>query len=171
MGKRGPKPTPTHILELRGSKLAKGRGDNPRPDPTPPPCPTWLDREARAEWRRIVPELERLGLLTRVDRAALTCYCQAWSELNDATRVLKRDGKYLHLGENGYLSPHPALAQQRAAWKTIKDFCALFGLDPSSRTGLHVPQAPREGLSGFARQREPAAVEKLPFQPAEGGKP
>jgi hypothetical protein len=30
-------------------------------------CPNWLDKEARPEWRRLGPELERIGLLTGVD--------------------------------------------------------------------------------------------------------
>jgi P27 family predicted phage terminase small subunit len=146
------KPTALHVLD--GTFRADRHNDaEPKPTAGAPSCPTWLDREAKAEWRRIVPELERLGLLTVVDRAALTCYCQAWSELNDATRVLKRAGRYQAVGEDGHLTPHPALAHQRAAWKAVKDFCALFGLDPSSRTRLKGKDEKPKGISSFARNR------------------
>jgi hypothetical protein len=53
--------------------------DEPQPDPAIPEKPDYLDAEASKEWDRIVPELERLGLLTQLDRAMLVSYCQAWS--------------------------------------------------------------------------------------------
>ena len=42
-------------------------------------CPKQLDTEARREWRRVAPELERMGLSTTLDRAALAAYCACWS--------------------------------------------------------------------------------------------
>jgi P27 family predicted phage terminase small subunit len=166
MGKRGPQPTPKRILELRGSWRAKERGDNPQPTPGAPPCPTWLDKEARKEWQRLVPELERMGLLTVVDGAALTCLCTAWAEYIWATKTLEAEGRVVTCGGKvvekpdgtfevlgAQLVPHPAVAMQRSAWKAVKDFAALFGLNPSARTGLHVPTAPPKGLSYFARRR------------------
>lgn len=149
---RKPKPTVLHVLD--GTFRAdRHNADEPRPTAGAPSCPTWLDREAKAEWRRIVPELERLGLLTVVDRAALTCYCLAWSELNEATRVLKRDRRSKKVRKDEPLTPHPALAAQRSAWKAVKDFCALFGLDPSSRTRLKGKDQKPKGISSFARNR------------------
>ena len=149
---RKPKPTALHVLE--GTFRADRHNDaEPHPTAGAPSCPTWLDKEAKAEWRRIVPELERLGLLTVVDRAALTTYCIAWSEMNEAARVLKNDGRYQRIGEDGHLAPHPALAHYRAAWKAVKDFCSLFGLDPSSRTRLKGKDDRPKGVSSFARNR------------------
>jgi phage terminase small subunit len=61
------------------------------------------------------------------------------------------------VGESGAVQPHPAVAQQRSAWKAVRDFACLFGLDPSSRGRLKVAASPREVddfesfLSGGAR--------------------
>jgi phage terminase small subunit len=42
-----------------------------------PTCPRHLSREAKVEWRRITRELKHLGLLTKIDRAALAIYVRA----------------------------------------------------------------------------------------------
>jgi P27 family predicted phage terminase small subunit len=141
VGKRGPPPKPTVIKILNGNP-----GKRPLPDNEPQPAPAtglqppgWLKGHAMAIWQEIVPELERLGLLTLLDRAAVLCYCQAWAEFLLSTEVLEKDGRYVQRGTGG-LASHPAIAQQRTAWRAIKDFSALFGLDPSSRSRISVPQ-------------------------------
>ena len=57
-----------------------------------PKMPTWLDREGKAEWRRIVPELARVGVVAFLDRAVLAAYCDVWSKLCKARRQLDADG-------------------------------------------------------------------------------
>jgi P27 family predicted phage terminase small subunit len=109
-----------------------------------------LDAEAKAEWKRIVPQLSALGLLTLLDRAALTCYCQAWSELQHASATLAQEGHEVRVGESGAVQPHPAVAQQRSAWKAVRDFASLFGLDPSSRSRLKLA-APSPQVDDFER--------------------
>ncbi len=73
MGRRGPAPTPTNLLRLRGSPLATKRRDRtePKPDPTRPRCPSWLDEEAKAAWRQLVPHLDAMRVMTRIDGNAL----------------------------------------------------------------------------------------------------
>ncbi len=44
----GHAPTPTPILEARGSPLSAGRRAEPRPRKVPPTAPEWLEAEARA---------------------------------------------------------------------------------------------------------------------------
>jgi phage terminase small subunit len=43
-----------------------------------PQPPSWLSREAKAEWRRVTPQLERLDLVNQEDRATLAAYCETW---------------------------------------------------------------------------------------------
>lgn len=120
-------------------KLAK---DPPQPRQGAPTCPTWLSAEAKKEWKRLVPELQTLGLLTIVDLAALSSYCQAWAELQEATRILDRDGriievqKYNRAGDvTGYaMQTHPAVKLQRDAFQRVKQFLCEFGLSPASRS-------------------------------------
>lgn len=89
MGQRGPKPLPSniHLLRNNASKksLASLLDDVVRPPVEAPECPAHLEGEARAEWDRIVPHLLSLGLVSQIDRAALTFYCDTWADYVNAT--------------------------------------------------------------------------------------
>jgi P27 family predicted phage terminase small subunit len=106
-----------------------------------------LPRRARDEWKRITPELEALGLMTVLDLAALTAYCVAFAELEDATRVLEEKGRdcvWPILDKDGdkigeRIRSHPAVQRQRDAMQRVKQFLGEFGLSPSSRTRVSGP--------------------------------
>ena len=100
--------------------------------------PAWLGKVAKAKWRALIPQLEQLGILTVVDGDVLAAYCSAWEEFEATTKILTStadgDGRFSSRGTGG-LAPHPAVAMQRSAWRAIKDFAALLGLNPSVRRG------------------------------------
>jgi P27 family predicted phage terminase small subunit len=149
----GRPPTPTKLKILRGNP---GKHPLPKGEPQPrveaPPRPAWIVGAARAEWESIVPELVRLGLLTRVDKMALAGYCQASAELEEATRILNRDGRLIEtpaLSRSGepvqvtkkgklvlvmILKVHPMIRVQRDAFARVRAFLTEFGLSPSTRT-------------------------------------
>ena len=76
MGKRGPRPTPTSILKLRGSTLVTPEREAAEVHgPTGAPNrPDWLDDQAKAAWDEIAPMLQDMGILTRIDGNALARY-------------------------------------------------------------------------------------------------
>ena len=82
MGVRGVRPLPTKLKVVRGT-LRKGRANAHEPAlPVEiPRCPAHLGAEAKREWKRVSRELAGYGLLTRIDRAALALYCEAWGAL------------------------------------------------------------------------------------------
>jgi len=157
MGARGPKPLPANVHMLRGnpSKLAVGQLlDSLQPEIEIPGCPPHLLPEARKEWRRISPELERYGLISKLDRSALALYCQAWARWVWAELQLKRamalaeekraaaeaKGEIYTGGDgmtvptpNGHMtySPHWVIANK--AMEQVNKYLANFGLDPASR--------------------------------------
>jgi phage terminase small subunit len=89
MGMRGPKKHPATLRLLNGTGQGRDSG-NQKVAPAPPfnrgapEPPDWLDGEAKAEWDRVVPELERLDLLKPTDLGALVAYCENWAILVDA---------------------------------------------------------------------------------------
>lgn len=93
MGARGPKPVPSNVLALRGSWRAKAPNADGRVEPQIeiPGCPKHLLPEARKEWKRISPELEKLGLISRLDRTALALYCQSYAHLVWHEQMFERD--------------------------------------------------------------------------------
>lgn len=73
---------PAALKAVTGSRIriAADLGEGINPPVQAPPMPRWLAGPARAEWKRIVPLLLELALLTALDRAALTLYCVAWGD-------------------------------------------------------------------------------------------
>jgi P27 family predicted phage terminase small subunit len=150
----GPPPTPTEILKLRGSWRAKAREKQGQPQPKAgtPSMPRWLSKEAKAEWRHLLPQLRALGMLYAIDRSALAAYCQAHAELVWATEVLEREGRIIDapvFNKPGELTGHtkrlhPAVKLQRDAFARVKAFLGEFGLTPATRARLSVaaPESP-----------------------------
>lgn len=145
MAGRGPAPKPTALKLLTGNAgHQKLRQNEPKPRPVAPKCPSWLDAEARKEWRRIAPELDRLGLLTVVDMAALAGYCQSYSTWKAATEALNRHG-LTYEATNGNIRQRPEAAIATRALAEVRQFCQEFGLTPSARARMTLPEAPDDG--------------------------
>lgn len=154
---RGPKPLPANVHMLRGNPSKKPLADlvdGLQVEVEIPGCPSHLLPEARKEWRRITPELERYGLVSKLDRAALALYCQAWARWVWAERQMARaqamveqrlaeaeaKGEAYTGGDgltvptpNGHMtySPHWVIANK--AMEQVHKYLASFGLDPATR--------------------------------------
>lgn len=142
---RGRKPKPVALRVLEGRKA---ENTTPQPAPGRPACPRALDKEARREWKRIIPELEKLGLLSRLDRAALAAYCQLFSRWLQCEKIVKVEGpsKILRSAKGGeYVVVNPALSSANKALSLMKSYLSEFGLSPVARTRLSVsPEADDE---------------------------
>ncbi len=103
----GRPPTPTGLLKLRGAYRGDRHGDRAEPalPAGAPSCPTWLDAEAKAEWKRQVAGLEAAGLVAKVDRALLTAWCRAWSTFVHASREIEQHGYEYCTGKTVVVMP------------------------------------------------------------------
>ena len=141
MGARGPCPTPTAVLEARGSTVpGRRRTGEPRPPVEAPGCPSWLSREARAEWRRVVAELERMGVIAKADRAALTVYCEAWGDFVALRAEIDRRIKAA--GPGGYdvvISAGLLNAKNKTADRLVRA-AQQFGLTPAARARVRTEE-------------------------------
>ena len=142
---RGRKPTPTSLRVLRGNP-----GHRPLPENEPPVrieiprCPRELSPTAKKEWRRITPELARLGLLTRIDRAALAMYCDHYGRWLEAIAALQKYGVVIK-SPSGFLMQSPYVAIANKAGEQVRLLLSEFGMSPSSRTRVHaVPAIPQD---------------------------
>jgi P27 family predicted phage terminase small subunit len=161
---KGRKPTPTALKLLKGNPGKRPINRNePKPSPRAPGCPTWLAPEARAEWRRVVPALDKIGMLAKVDRAALTAYCETWATFVTAQRDLHEHGLVLHIYEDLAVTDdgktikvqvratkNPSVMVARDAAAQIRAFCAEFGLTPSARSRMELPETGDELDSMFS---------------------
>lgn len=143
MSKRGPAPKPDSQRVLEGNPSKRPlRGQPPRPRGLPT-CPSWLSSEAKQEWRRVAPELGRLGLLTKLDRAALAGYCSSCAWWRKAQETLAGEGT-VYVTPKGQLRTRPEVEIAKWAAESMRAFAAEFGLTPTSRTRLLLPSQAEE---------------------------
>ena len=146
MGQRGPAPKPTALVLLEGNPGKRPLNKRePQPRMRAPKCPDYLDENARTEWRRLVPILRRMKILTEADSLALANLCQAYSTMTKAQAKLSESG-LLYKTQSGYLQQSPLLAIVNSCVETITRLCREFGLTPAARARLQVPDGPREDV-------------------------
>ena len=134
----GRPPKPTALKKLAGNPGKRKLNDKePKFELDIPMPPKHLDRVARAEWRRVAQELYDAGLLSRVDRAALAAYCQAWSTWVEAVKRLRVEGQVI-VSDKGYVYQHPLVAIRDKAVEQMRRFMTEYGMTPSSRSRVKV---------------------------------
>jgi P27 family predicted phage terminase small subunit len=110
----------------------RGRKPNVRTDAAAignvPNPPAWLSKDAKAEWRRVMPLLVERRILTDADLGCVEAYCTAIGNVRAAQRILDAEGLTL----NG--RKHPAFAIQNDAMTTARLLAAELGLTPVSRS-------------------------------------
>src|SRR5262249_48076971 len=137
---RGRPPKPTRLRILEGNRGRRPLNQHePRPPVGVPKMPRWLGKGAQQEWRRGTKLLKPLGLLTLADGMALALYCVAVEQLQWAEATLAQEGRTI-VTPKGCTVPHPAISIGRGAAEQVRKLGALFGLDPSSRSRLSVPE-------------------------------
>src|SRR5262245_34316505 len=138
MGARGPAPTPTELLSLRGSRRAAGRKGELRPPACAPSCPGWLVPEAKREWRRAVKQLLALGILAEIDRALLAAYCEAWAEFAAVSADLEKTSRLVETDKGNVIQSPLVGIRNRAAERLLR-LAAQFGMSPAARTRINAP--------------------------------
>ena len=146
---RGRQPTPTATLKLRGSWRAKTRKGEPAPKSGVPSPPAILDAEAGREWKRVLPQLKHMGLLTTADRAEFALYCQAWSDWCTAVKAIRQDGA-VFTTPKGYVAKNPWVTIANEAWKRCHDAAQQFGFTPASRSRINVGDSRVNASTGLA---------------------
>ena len=134
---KGRKPKPTELKKLEGVRTSRINKNEPEPGPGKVTCPRFLSKEAKAEWRRIAPELTRLGLLTPLDRAAFAAYCQSYAHWVKAETLLSDKGVLVR-GAKGQIVASPLFWISTSASKMMLKFAIEFGLTPSSRGQISI---------------------------------
>ena len=151
----GPTRKPTHLKLITGNPGRRPLNKN-EPNPTPgiPSVPAHLSDEAKVEWGRIASQLNDIGLLTQVDRAALAAYCQAWADWVEAEEQLRRYGKVVKSPvktvtrrsggaevtetSGGFPMQSPFLPIRNRALEIMHKFLTEYGMTPAARSRITV---------------------------------
>lgn len=145
MGTRGPVPQPDNVRSLRGNPGGHHAPARVKARPSAPNAPDWLDREAKAEWRRVVPELDRIGVLSTIDRAALSAYCSAWSKFVQAEKLLQSDDLVAERRSGNGPAKHPGWQIWREAATTVAMLAKELFITPNSRLRSVKPEGDGDG--------------------------
>jgi P27 family predicted phage terminase small subunit len=81
----------------------------------------WLSKHAKAEWRRVMPEMAKRRILTAADLGSLEGYCVATGKVRELELLMRAgfDAKLFRM--------------QDQAIKTARQLAAELGLTPVSR--------------------------------------
>lgn len=140
---RGPKPSPTNVKMVMGNPGKRPLPQNePRPKSGKPCAPAHLNEDAKLEWVRVERELESLGILSGLDRAAFAAYCQAYGRWVQAERTLSKmnnqaEGLVIKTS-NGNMIQNPLVGIANKAMADMVRYAAEFGMTPSARSRVSV---------------------------------
>jgi P27 family predicted phage terminase small subunit len=153
----GRRPLPSAVKKLRGNpgKRPVNKAE-PKPAMGEPQRPVGMSTAAIKEWKAIVPELARLGVLTKIDGKALAAYCMAWARWMEAEKKVVEFGilveePIIQRDHDGYseivgtrYKRNPAVSISNEAQKIMKAFLVEFGMTPSSRSRIRIENKPED---------------------------
>ncbi len=144
---------PTALKGIDGGKAparsTKSKTSEPKPPAGTVTRPVGLTVRARRHWAKLAPELVAKGVLTSWDVNLFAAYCEAVARYEEARLLVNRLG-LLVPGQKGNLVKNPAVQIQRDASLEAMRIGARFGLSPSERGGLQLPDpGKKKGLAEF----------------------
>jgi P27 family predicted phage terminase small subunit len=152
MAGRRPKPTVLKLVEGNPGKRKINKAE-PKPKREIPSCPAYLSDVGKVAWGRLSVLLDRMGVLTEADGAALERLCDCYADILECRELIARDGRTYSsvttrtTSEEGeettvqevksLLKANPAVAMLRAADAQFKSYLVEFGLTPAARSKVH----------------------------------
>ena len=141
---RGRRPKPTAVKRLEGNPGKRGLNAlEPRPKKGAPACPDWLEDDAKAEWERLLPQVESLGLLTGIDMAAFAAYCQSFARWKEAEEFISQHGS-MYKTKSGVYMQVPQVGIAHSNLRIMMRIATEFGFTPSSRSRIIADQSQGE---------------------------
>lgn len=168
---RGRKPKPTARKRLEGNPGKRPlNADEPKPTLGVPECPAFLSSVAKQFWNELIPELERMGLLAKIDGKALAAACQSYARWVQAERDITKYGILIDspiiskkTGDiiGSMLKKNPACNAAHNSLTQMRAFFSCFGMDPSSRSRLNVGDAQTDDPLEQLLQRKAKAANRV----------
>lgn len=129
-----------HRLKGTAQKCRHGTPDEkPQAPAGKPTCPAWMHQYAKTEWKRIVPLLEEMGILSKTDQTILTQYCTLFADFKLAT--MGKRMKTVVLKSNGDVElvevPEPFTAAEHTQ---LRQCAQQLGLTVLARQSIKLPK-------------------------------
>lgn len=135
----GRTPKPTNIERAEGNPGHRPINTRePKPMEVRPQMPRYLDAQARKEWRRLCPMLERMRVLTEADGIGLASLCVDYSLLQQVQADLAKTGLLVKNSKTGMIHQNPLLNIASVVSGRVARGLREFGLTPASRSKIQV---------------------------------
>lgn len=147
MAGRRPKPTKLKIIE---GNLGRRPLNDAEPEPSTEGVrmPAELSAGAKAEWERIAPELQAIGILSVADLALFRIYCESVAEFDEAQAFIRDNGRtYVLRDKDGavrFVQQFPQVAIARNAAERVRKIAIEFGMSPASRSKVKAAPKPKK---------------------------
>ena len=140
MSNAGRKPKPTYLKILEDEKN-KDRINQNEPKPAQPSLisPLWLTEDAKKIWNKYASILEGLQIFKQTDEFAFACLCQEAGRYVKLQKEINKKKSYVTKNIRHGDKPIPEMAMARECLKHIKSLMLEFGLTPSSRGKISIP--------------------------------
>jgi len=122
------------VRELEGNPGHRPIVDDSQEPTGIPTCPSWLSREAKREWNRVIRELKNLN---KNNRSTLAGYCSAYARWRAAEEVLNKEGLTMEARHGVRARPEVKIAQD--ALTQMKAFAIELGITPKSHINIPGP--------------------------------
>jgi P27 family predicted phage terminase small subunit len=156
----GPPKKPTSLKILEGNRGHRPLDLEAEPQPLKGlPEPEGLPADARRIWDEIVPELDRLNLLTMVDGVSLESACRGAANARAADAEVEKCMDKIRAGEANqetYYRLSMLNSVSKKGWQQWKTFATEFGLTPASRSRINLAALnPGDKAKGGAKRMDP----------------
>lgn len=146
-GSGGKNRKPTKLRKLQGNLGHRPLNEQePEPEAGDPPMPKDLPKKAQIEWKRILPIVRGMKVLTVADGDALEALCMARVRWRQAENLIERMGQVVvetretGSGQNRKtekrVKKNPAVTVASDAMRHMRALLADFGMTPASRSGV-----------------------------------
>ncbi len=175
-GRVGRPGLPSNVHQLRGSQPDKPRAaflEEFQPDVELPEAPSWVKSAALREYERLGLELERYGLISKVDRNALVAVATTWGRIEFFEKLIadmnKADAEHRSAGyfcttKTGFRQMTAEYCALRSELSSYFKFCAEFGLTPAARSKVQ-PSNSQLNLPGVEPAPDHGAALPQPAKP------
>jgi len=146
---KGRKKIPTVLKAIRGGRHMDKEKANERHGLVEPKgevfdiigdAPEVLGVKASRYWPMISRQLEKIGVLQRLDAATLALYCEQFVIYKEALDNIAKHSYMLVNPRTGMIVPNPAVRMVGSAHDRMFRICCEFGMTPASRAKLLVPK-------------------------------
>lgn len=135
---QGRKRKPTQLKLVQGNPGKRPLNPRePKPRRVIPSPPAHMSQEELVHWGRFSAILDRMGVLTEADGAALEQICILYQEMIELRAIIREKGRfYTTVNKDGCAMerPHPAVAQRADADRRFHGYLGDFGLTPAARS-------------------------------------